>query len=874
MQERQTYRFFVAGCAMSVAICVTDAAAPPAFGLVTAGHLISVITAARGGNPQHVWVVAIFAAAAVLVGHFLGISEPAAAGALAGRLALIVLLAVAAWLVTKPGTLGQSAAANHDEQGNGSESEALLNSIIENMPMGFVVKDKNHTNIRVNTTFYEWYGLTKENLIGRQSDEIGLAQTSTDGVTMHHQEQEVLDKGVSHGRLVERRFADGQLHTVRINKFPIYDQNGAIAQIGSVSTDLTEQIETQRALEQQQSVLQSIIDNVPVGLLIKDANHVVETANTTYMEWYGHEPDTMAGRRSDELEGFQTEEDAAAMYVQEREVLRNGVIMERTIERPFADGKVHTIQVTKFPIYDQEGKIVKVGSVTVDLTDQVEARHALETHEQLLASIVHDLPVGLVVKDREGRRVLVNQTNLHWYGRSIEDTIGKTYVDTFAPHYGEETLVSDQERHVMETGKTVSRETVRRFADGTMHHLLISKYPVRGQDGSITGTVSVSVDLTNQIAARRAQAESEQRFRDFAEVSADWVWEMDEHLRFSYFSERSRVITGFDPQKYIGLTRREIAADKGELDKWAVHLDDLDNHRPFRDFEYEITRADGSPLKIRISGKPIYDEDGRFMGYRGTGSDITEQREIQEARDAALISAERANRSKSEFLAAMSHELRTPLNAILGFSDILLHRRLGPDKEDRYSEYASDIHSSAQHLLALVNDLLDVSAIEAGKVSLEMEPVNVEDLLKDCANNVAKTAEVKRIGLSTEAPADLPPLFADRRAVKQIVLNLLSNAVKFTPEGGEVVLAATAENGGHTISISDNGDGIPEDKLEEIINPFTQVGENPYTAGEGWGLGLSITHSLVQLHKGQLAIDSKVGRGTTVRVTLPTGGTV
>lgn len=273
-------------------------------------------------------------------------------------------------------------------------------------------------------------------------------------------------------------------------------------------------------------------------------------------------------------------------------------------------------------------------------------------------------------------------------------------------------------------------------------------------------------------------------------------------------------------------------------------------------------------MTVRISGKPVFDADGNFRGYRGTGTDISEQQKIQAARREALEAAEKANRAKSEFLATMSHEFRTPLNAILGFSDILANQYLGAPESGKYVEYAGDIHASAAHLLALVNDLLDISAIEAGKMTLEPEPLPVADLLADCTNTVAKNAAAKSIAITTEKPETIPPIFADRRAIKQVVLNLLSNAVKFTPPNGRVFISVSVDDKGHNIRITDTGPGIPPDRLKEIINPFTR-GDDPYKTDKGWGLGLSISNSLVELHGGNLTIDSTVGAGTTANAFFP-----
>jgi two-component system cell cycle sensor histidine kinase PleC len=228
--------------------------------------------------------------------------------------------------------------------------------------------------------------------------------------------------------------------------------------------------------------------------------------------------------------------------------------------------------------------------------------------------------------------------------------------------------------------------------------------------------------------------------------------------------------------------------------------------------------------------------------------DLTEQVQAQKIADTALQEAEMANQAKSQFLATMSHEFRTPLNAILGFSDILSHQYLGPIGVTKYSEYAEDIRLSGEHLLSLVNDLLDISTIEAGKRSLIKENLLTEEIVSECVKTVIDRAQKKGISLVTKLPEKLPPLYADKRATKQILLNLLSNAIKFTPEGGKITVSAKALKKNTKLTITDTGIGIPHDKLTNLTEPFTKVEKDFLTTDKGWGLGLAITQSLIDLH--------------------------
>ena len=367
-------------------------------------------------------------------------------------------------------------------------------------------------------------------------------------------------------------------------------------------------------LRENESILDSIFQNLPVGLLIKDKNHIVERPNRTYVAWYGNDVEKMLGHTSDYVENFQPKEDAGVMNAQEDEVLETGRILQRQVVRTFADGKQHTVHITKFPIYDREGRIIKVGSISVDLSEQVQA---------------------------------------------------------------------------------------------------------------------------------------------------------------------------------------------------------------------------------------------------------------EEAARSALEEAEKANRAKSKFIATMSHEFRTPLNAILGFSEMLRREYFGPLGSDTYKGYADDIHDSGVHLLGLVNDILDIATIEAGKRVINKEVIRLVDVVDDCIRHVAQSADEGKLHLVLNLPDALPTLLADRKTVTQILINLLSNAIKFTEPGGTITISAEADATSLTLSVADAGKGIAEDVLPNITEPFSKSQSNPHVSEAGTGLGLSIVKSLVEMHGGKLRIESAIDAGTTIWITLP-----
>ncbi|MEP4421197.1 MAG: HAMP domain-containing sensor histidine kinase, partial [Nitratireductor sp.] len=298
------------------------------------------------------------------------------------------------------------------------------------------------------------------------------------------------------------------------------------------------------------------------------------------------------------------------------------------------------------------------------------------------------------------------------------------------------------------------------------------------------------------------------------------------------------------------------------------------NQLPTKDGGTVSVGADITQLKLHQ--EKLVESERRLMA---TIHDLSLARRAEEDRARELVDlnrkymreterAEAANRAKSEFLANMSHELRTPLNAIIGFSELMQSSLFGPLGSERYEEYTRDIHASGNYLLGVINDILDMSKIEAGQFSLQREEIELAALMAEAVRVISVQASEKAIEIETNI-AQATTLQADRRAVKQIALNLLSNAVKFTGQGGRISVRARKAGGALVLSIEDNGCGIPRDALKKLGRPFEQV-ENQFSKSHrGSGLGLAISRSLTEMHGGSLKIKSTQGRGTIVSVRIP-----
>jgi signal transduction histidine kinase len=361
---------------------------------------------------------------------------------------------------------------------------------------------------------------------------------------------------------------------------------------------------------------------------------------------------------------------------------------------------------------------------------------------------------------------------------------------------------------------------------------------------------------------------SEERLKIALALADVHVWELD-------YERRELIKVGGEdtffcqPHTYESLhADLDVAVDPRDLPMieaaWKNHVENGAPYQP----EHRINRADGREVWAKSAFKVLSDAQGHPARIVGALQNITARKQAEQALTEAKEEAEAANRAKSTFLATMSHELRTPLNAILGFAELIEKQLVGP-VSDRYVAYARDIHSSGSHLLDLVNDVLDISKLEVGKVELHESDFDVHELVMEVVAFFSNLAEASEIAFRAELSA-LPVLHADKRLLKQVLLNILSNAFKFTPAGGAVTLTASRmRQAGLDITVSDTGIGMSGPEIEVAMTPFGQIDSKITRHLKGTGLGLPIARSLAMLHGGELRVDSTPRAGTRVTITLP-----
>jgi len=498
----------------------------------------------------------------------------------------------------------------------------------------------------------------------------------------------------------------------------------------------------------------------------------------------------------------------------------------------------------------------------------------------LMRNILDNIPVGLSAFDKDLKLIA--------YNRMFQDTLdfpdalfstGSTSFEHIIrfnadrKEYGE----GDHEQMVQTIIERARQPEVHQFERLRPNGVTLE---VRGAPMPGGGFVTTHADISErkrvEEVERRLTAQlrlDEERSHDFSLSASDWFWETDVEHCFCYFSNSFEKIYGMSPDLLLGRNRQEVLTWGGLNPPESVnpHLAQLQAHLPFKNFEYQVRTTEGPVIWVSVSGLPHLDAQGRFAGYRGTGTLISGRKAIEEALRQALQLAQTATLAKSRFLATMSHEIRTPMNGILGMAQMLLMPEL---QESQRLDYARTILSCGKGLLTLLNDIIDLSKIEAGKLQLEHTDFVPEWLLHETRTLFSGAAQDKNLQLDYQwqGPAGLRYL-ADAHRLRQMLSNLVGNAIKFTLQGSIRIEGKEVEGGAGSalleFSVSDTGIGIPADKLDLLFKPFSQTDNSITRQFGGSGLGLSIVSNLARAMGGEAGVDSEAGVGSRFWFRVP-----
>ncbi len=680
----------------------------------------------------------------------------------------------------------------------------------------------------------------------------------------------------SPGKALECEFPNGSW--IRYQDFKTND-GGRV----SLYADITEKKENELALIKSEKRFNQAIEGLPDGLVIYDEKDRLILCNGRYRELIADvAPYLVPGQTYEKIiKAFAARSLTHLSAGEQKKWIKQRIQQHKNPGKPgeilFDNGT--WVRYSDFKTED--GLLVSLLTDITELKDREEAllvsESLLEASHEKLVDAIESMSEDFSMFDADDKLVAYNSKFL----KSFEDVprilspgikLGEI-MRFFAKKgfYGEtdETIDKIVDARLKKLKTPGTYET--HFSDG-------SWWVIKTDRTSDGGLVLVRNNITEQKLAERALRESEERYALAIKAANEGVWDWNLATNKIFASARFEQLVGKSVMKNLESNNRvslekNIYANMHPEDKPVYRanlINHLKGHAPTFECEFRVVRP-GSKLQwIRNRGLALFDDEGR--AYRMTGSldDITARKQAEAALLEAKETAEIASRTKTDFLANVSHELRTPLNAIIGFSDLIKTEVFGAVGHKKYIDYIHTINDSGQHLLSIINDILDVSQVEVGELDFNPEKVFLNKIFDSCLGLIRERAEVNKLVLNGSIQGKIPPLKADPKRLKQILLNLLSNAVKFTPRGGSVTLKAHMTKAGTlVISIADTGIGMKQADIPKVMTPFAQVDSQLARKYDGTGLGLPLAKALVEMHGGHIKIRSKLRKGTTVSTYFP-----
>ena len=490
---------------------------------------------------------------------------------------------------------------------------------------------------------------------------------------------------------------------------------------------------------------------------------------------------------------------------------------------------------------------------------QLAVKHVQEG--DLLHTLMENTPDHIYFKDTESRFIRINRSLADQFGLDNPvDAVHKTDFDFFTREHAQQAYRDEQ--NVIESGKPIEgKQEKETWPDEQDTWVSTTKVPIRDRDGRIIGTCGISRDITEYYRAQQAVRDSEANWRSLVESVPDIISTIDLQYRLQFVNRLPPTLE-LKPEDLVGKSVFDFLPEEHhqrikEACTKVIETGELAT--------YEVQGLISGYWYASCIG-PIQQE-GELVGFVMASANITDRKQAEIELQHSKETAEYASRAKSDFLANMSHELRTPLNAIIGFAEILRDELVGTINAEQ-KECVNDIHISGQHLLEMINDILDLSKIEAGKMVLHLETFSIVEAVEEVNTIITALAVKKHLDLTLNYNRNCQ-IEADRVKFKQIFYNLLSNAVKFTPEGGRVATHLKVTDTELYAEVIDTGIGISEADQAKLFAPFTQIDTSKSRRYGGTGLGLALTHRLIMLHGGEISVKSEEGKGSNFTLRIP-----
>jgi PAS domain S-box-containing protein len=654
------------------------------------------------------------------------------------------------------------------------------------------------------------------------------------------------------------RRKDGRYVWVRDECVPVYDEAGGIVGWQGIMLDITERVDAQQALAASETRFRTAFANAPIGMTLVDPEGRILQVNAAFCQMVGYEESELLDQTFQQLT-YTDDLDANLQLTRsalagERDTYE---LVKRYVRR---DGQLVWTQVSASLVRSEDGAPQYIITHIQDITARLAAEAALARERDLLRTLMEHLPDAVYIKDTASRFLHLNPAAAQSLGLTgPEEALGKTDFDFYPEIVAREYLADEQ--HVMTSGEPLLNRLEPRSSDAAAAGWWVtSTVPVRDASGAVVGLVGSGRDITERLQVEEALRESEARQRALLAVMPDMVFRLNrDGTIMDYKADHSDDLY-VPPEVFLGRTvaetlpaavataitaamERVLALGQVEAVEYALELGGGQRH-----FEARLVAAGLDEVVAIVRN-------------------VTERKQAESKLLAALDNAQAAQRARSQFLAMMSHELRTPMQAVLGYSE-MLQAQLAPHLTPEQAADFRAIREGAGRLVTLVNDILDFSRLEAGRLDLKAEPVDLVPIIEQVRQDVAPQAAAKRLNLSINAPAHLPLVLGDAVALQRIVLNLVSNAIKFTDKGS-ITVSASASETTVDVTVTDTGIGIDPAVIPFIFHEFRQADSGMTRRHEGAGLGLAIAKKLAEQMGGTISLTSQPEFGSTFTLHLP-----
>lgn len=614
-----------------------------------------------------------------------------------------------------------------------------------------------------------------------------------------------------------------------------------------------------KATEELRKTFQSVMDNTDSVIAIKDVNYRYLLVNKKFEKLYGISNE-MAFQKTDYE--IRPKELADRLRVTDEQAMteKKAVVFEQVIDT--AEGSV-TFYVTKFPLYNEEGKMNALCLMATDITERKKIENALREKDEKFSSIFRSSPVAMSLGMMNPNRIIeVNESFTQLFGYPAEEIIGRNFVEAGLINEEQRTQVLEVFR---KEGRLSSLEMKITNKNRSERYILLTTEVIL--IGGKEHTLSIYYDITERKRLEMAVQERDARFSVMFNASpVAMTLGSLEPYRYLEVNESFSRLSGYSREESITLDFAKNGLISGEERKQL--LESFARKGVLKNEELVIKVKNGTERYILLSTELI-NSGGQKLALSAY-HDITERKRLEQQLIIAKEQAEESGRAKEQFLANMSHEIRTPMNAVLGFTDLLTETDLDAGQK----EYVSAIETSGRNLMAVINDILDYSKIEAGMMKIESVPMSVRSLLDSLSLSFAEQARKKKLKLGFSCDKKVPEVLSgDPARLTQIIINLVGNAIKFTSKGGVKVKADLLEkdksNAVVRFTVQDTGIGIPKDKLASVFERFNQGSNDTTRKYGGTGLGLSIVKRLAELQGGSVNVESKSGKGSVFTVVIP-----